>query len=408
MTATLVRIGTLLLAVAILLAGHGLQLTLLPMHAQALGWSTGSIGVTASAYFLGFVVGCLTVPALVARVGHIRLFMVMAAVATLALLGAGLVGQFGAWLVLRFATGYAFSGLYMVIESWLSEVADSASRGSVLAVYSVISLLAMVAGQAFLGLAEVGTLELFVLGAVLLCLAIIPVGLTRIAAPHPLPSLRFHPRALLEASRVALVCAFLGGLITGSVWAVGPLVGRQFGLDGADIGLLMSTAILGGALAQFPTGRYSDRTDRRRVIAALAVTGALVATAAWFTVDGSGLMLHTAMFLVGACSMPVYALCIATASDNATAPLIQIAGSVLIMNSLGSIVGPLVVAPLMAWQGGAAFFLYVAVCFALAAVWTLLRMLTVDRPTVHEQPFEPLPRTTPVVVELSQESTTGE
>ncbi|MFT5199189.1 MAG: MFS family permease [Planctomycetota bacterium] len=404
MTATLFKLGTLLLAVAILLSGHGLQLTLLPIRAESLGWTTSTIGITASAYFSGFVIGCIVIPGVVARIGHIRAFMVMGATATLALLGAGLLDYFGAWLVLRFATGFAFSGLYMVMESWLSEASNRENRGTVLAVYTTISLLGMALGQGLLVLADPGTLDLFAIGAALLCLAIIPIGLTRMTAPHPLATVRFDLRALLHESPVAVICALIGGLVTGSVWAVGPLVGRSFGLEGGSVGGLMSAAITGGALSQLPVGRLSDRVDRRFVIAGLAATGVAVSVAGWQLSAGSNYALFGAMFLVGACSMPIYAMCIATASDNTDFPMIQIGSGILIMNSIGSIIGPLIVAPLMTTHGGSAFFLYLAVCFGLAVLWTMYRIVRVDRPQTFEHTFEAVPKTTPVILELSHET----
>lgn len=404
MTATLFKLGALLLAVAILLSGHGLQLTLLPIRAERLGWTTDTIGFTASAYFSGFVIGCILIPGIVGRIGHIRGFMVLAAMATLALLGAGLLDYFVAWLVLRFATGFAFSGLYMVIESWLSETSTRDNRGSVLAVYTVICLLGMALGQGLLSLADPGTLDLFAIGAALLCLAIIPIGLTRMTAPHPLPNVRFDPRVLLRASPVAVICALLGGLVTGSVWAVGPLVGRSFGLQSGAVGGLMSAAIIGGALSQWPVGRLSDRVDRRFVIAGLAAIGVAVSVGGWLLSGTHDYALFGAMFLVGGCSMPIYALCIATASDHTDMPLIQVGSVILTMNSVGSIIGPLIIAPLMTSQGGSAFFLCLAVCFGLAALWPVYRILRVDRPQTHEHKFEALPKTTPVVLELSHET----
>ena len=404
MTATLFKLGTLLLAAAILLCGHGLQLTLLPIRADRLGWSTGAIGVTGSAYFGGLVVGCVMIPGLVARIGHIRVFMVMGALATLALLGAGLVGAFPVWLLLRFGTGFAFAGLYMVIESWLSEASTRDNRGSVLAVYTIISLGGMALGQGLLGVADPDTLDLFALGAALLCLAIIPIGLTRMTAPHPLPSTRFDPRVLLAASPVAVLCALLGGCMNGAIWSVGPLVGRSFGLEGGAVGGLMSAAIMGGALCQFPVGRLSDRVDRRYVIAGLTGVGMAVAIGGWLLSGNSHYALFGAMFLVGACSIPIYALCIATASDNTDLSMIQIGSSILIMYSIGSIIGPLIVAPLMTWQGGASFFLFLAVCFGLATAWALYRTFVIERPQTHAHKFESLPRTTPVILELSHET----
>ncbi|MFU8813983.1 MAG: MFS transporter [Pseudomonadales bacterium] len=401
MTQTLVRVGTLLLAVAILLTGHGLQLTLLPIRAEYLGWTTQSIALTGSAYFLGFVVGCLVIPSIVAQVAHIRTFMVMAALATIALLGAGMFDDFAAWLVLRFGTGFAFAGLYMVIESWLSEAAPPDRRGTLLAVYSVISLLAMVAGQSFLALAEPHDLRLVMGAAFILGLAILPIGLTRMVAPHPIPRVRFSLRVLSQASRVAVVCALFGGLVTGALWSVGPLVGRAFGLDTGSIGLMMAFAIFGGAAAQLPVGRLSDHTDRRFVIAGMFTLGCLLSVLGWQFSAQSPAMLYAAMFFIGAASMPIYALCIATAADNSQLPLIHIASGILIMNSIGSIFGPILVAPLIGALGGEGFFLFAAVSMLLGAGWAFYRISVVERSRSHEQKFLAMPKTSIVAAELA-------
>lgn len=400
MTHTLGRVSTLLIAVAILLIGHGLQLSLLPMRAEALGWSTAAIGFTGSAYFLGFVIGCLIIPSIVAQVAHIRTFMVMAATATVALLGLGLFDLLSAWLVLRFGTGFAFAGLYMVIESWLSEAAPPERRGGVLAVYSMISLLAMMVGQTFLGTTAPDDLRLLMGSAFIMGIAIIPIGLSRIAAPLPIPRARFSLRVLGRASRVAVVCAFFGGLVTGAFWSVGPLVGRAMGLEGGGVGLMMACAITGGALAQFPVGRLSDRMDRRKVIAGLSLLGVAMAFIGWWLAASSTLALYTVMFFVGATTMPVYSLCIATASDNSDLPLIQIASGILIMNSLGSILGPLLVASAMAAAGGEGFFLFAGGAMALGAAWALYRIAVIERPGHHEQKFMAVPRTSIVATEL--------
>lgn len=402
MTQTLVRVGTLLLAVAVLLVGHGLQLTLLPIRAESLGWTTGAIGITGSAYFLGFVVGCLLIPSVVATVAHIRTFMVMAALATIALLGAGLLDNVWAWLGLRFTTGVAFAGLYMVIESWLSEAAPSERRGGVLAIYSMISLLAMVLGQSFLGLAPPDDLRLVMGAALLLALAIVPIGLSRMTAPHPIPHVRFSPRVLAQASRVAVVCVFFSGLVTGALWGVGPLVGRAYGLDTGEVGMMMAVAIFGGALAQFPVGRLSDRTDRRFVVAGLLLLGTAVSVAGWLFSALDARVLLACMFAIGFASMPIYALSIATASDNSSLPLIQIASGILIMNSLGSILGPVLVAPLVGELGGQGFFLFAAVSLGLGGAFALHRISVIERPRRHEQKFMAVPKTSIVAAELAE------
>ena len=397
----LLPVASLLLAVAILLTGHGLQLTLLPLRGELLGWSPTVIGLTGSVYFLGFVVGCLSIPALVGRIGHIRAFMLMAAIATQALLLVGLLDLQPAWLLLRFLTGYAFSGLYMVIESWLSDAAPPDRRGTVLASYSVICLLGLVLGQGLLSVAEPQGLELVMIAATLLALAIVPIGLTRMAPPHDLPRTRFSPRVLLEASRVAVICAFFGGLVTGSIWAIGPLIGRSFGLDAGSVGVMMGAALLGGAMAQLPVGRLSDRMDRRRVIAVMLTIGAVLALAGSLFASLSSTLLYVAMFVLGGASMPLYALCIATASDNTDMPLIQIASGILITNSAGSMLGPLLAAQFVGWLGGSGFFLFVMICLGLGAATAFYRISVVERSSEPKPSVAILPKTTPVIAELS-------
>jgi MFS family permease len=373
MTDTLLRISTPLLAAAILLCGHGLQLTLLPARAELLGWSLTTIGLTGSFYFLGFVLGCLVIPGIVATVAHIRTFHVMAAIATLAVLLAGLIESTAAWLILRFGTGFAFAGLYMVIESWLSHVAPEQSRGAVLAAYTTICLTSMMAGQWFLMLYDAAGHELFMIAAALLCLAILPVGLTRLPPPPPLPGTRFSPKVLLRASRVALVCAFLGALVTGAIWTMGPLVAAAFDLTSAEVGGMMSTILLGGIVSQFPVGYLSDRTDRRIVIAGLLVFGAIAALVGWLLAHDSRIVLYATMFC---------------------------------MNSLGSILSPITLAPMLNTFGPSSFFLFVLACLSLAATWTIFRIVVVERPKTHDH-APVLPRTTPVVAGLYPASDEG-
>ena len=59
MTSAIAPVSALLLSVAFLLAGNGLQGTLLPIRAGMEAFSTPDIGVLGSAYYIGFASGCL-------------------------------------------------------------------------------------------------------------------------------------------------------------------------------------------------------------------------------------------------------------------------------------------------------------------------------------------------------------
>ncbi len=98
MITSIKRVSTLLFGVAVLLTGHGLQLTLVPLRADSMGWSSIAIGVLGSVYFSGFLIGCFVIPRLVERIGHIRTFAALTALMTSLVLSLSLFSDFLFWL----------------------------------------------------------------------------------------------------------------------------------------------------------------------------------------------------------------------------------------------------------------------------------------------------------------------
>src|SRR5690606_6865526 len=129
-------IGALLLSVALLLTGNGLQGTLLPVRASLEDFGELSIGVLGASYYGGFVLGCMMTPGLIRRVGHIRVFAAMVAVASVTPLLHALVVAPAFWWILRALTGLCLASLYLVIESWLNERSTSANRGTIFTTYT--------------------------------------------------------------------------------------------------------------------------------------------------------------------------------------------------------------------------------------------------------------------------------
>ncbi len=401
MTGLLISVTALLASVAILLLGHGLQLTLVPLYAVSLDWAPELIGYTGSSYFMGFVVGCLTIPRLVARVGHIRVFAVLIAAATAALLFIGIVDQFWFWMLSRAVSGWAFAGVYMVIESWLNEKTAVEHRGSVLSIYIMITLVSICIGQLLIGF-ELGFPGLFMLAAALLVLGVVPIGLTSSSLPGPIPVVKFRFARVIAASQVAMVGAFFGGLVTGGFWALGPVVASVNGLEKEQIGMFMAVTILGGTVFQFPVGRLSDRIDRRYVIAGLALLGLLTCLSATVLLSFSPGLIYATMFLFGGMTFPLYSLCLAHANDNTSLSLMEIASGVLMMNSAGSIFGPLIVAFLIGYTNHA-LFIVSAGALALLVCWTLYRIQFHDVARDHFEPFVAVRNTSLEIVEMISE-----
>gem|GEM_PF-1258815 len=78
------------------------------------------------------------------------------------------------------------------------------------------------------------------------------------------------------------------------------------------------------------------------------------------------------MLFLGIFMMPIYALSLAQASDNVeNSSFLEVGTGLLVVNSVGSIIGPLVAAQGMQNFGPQSFFLFIAVVLVLGAVGTL-------------------------------------
>lgn len=77
----IISVSPLLLGFGILLIGNGLLGTLLGLRASIEQFPNIVTGLLMSAYFIGFILGSLYCPLLIRKVGHIRAFSAMAAIA---------------------------------------------------------------------------------------------------------------------------------------------------------------------------------------------------------------------------------------------------------------------------------------------------------------------------------------
>lgn len=386
MMTSLRRVSTLLVGVAILLTGHGLQLALVPLRAESLGWSSMAIGALGSAYFVGFLIGCFVIPILVGRIGHIRTFASLTALMTAIILSLALFSDFTLWLILRLVTGMAISGLYLVIESWLNEQTENQVRGSVLAIYTAIVLSALALGQIFLNLAPIDDDRLIIAAGLLICLAAIPVCVTRTMQPAQIPTAVFSPKLVLKTSRVAIVASFIAGLVNGSFYGLGPVYGLGIGMDVSSISIMMALGIVGGALSQLPLGRLSDKHDRRIVILYAMLVGTVAAGLAWVAPP---VLIPFAMMFFGGCVMPIYALSLAYASDNIkTESFLEVGTGLLMINALGSIFGPLFTAQFMQRFGSEYFFIFNAAVLFIGTIAIAILVRTRAPGREHFSEFE--------------------
>ncbi|WP_372880087.1 MFS transporter [Psychromonas sp.] len=374
----LIPISSLLISDAFLLIGHGLLLTLLPIAASAAGFSDTQVALTGSAYFLGFVSGCLATPLMLKRVGHIRSFAVLATSYSVVILIFPLLPQFYGWLLLRFLIGFAISGLYMIIESWLNGNANAQNRGSILSIYTTLNLVMVMCGQQLFNLGSEQDAVLFSLAAILISIAIIPVSLTRSAAPAAVHQVKINFSKVWQHSHIALIGAVVGGLVTGAFWSLAPIYAKDNSFDSTQLGIFLSATVLGGACFQLPLGRISDKFDRRSVLMYMALVGSAVSLLfvclPYYVTTFAGWPATISAFFWGGTCMTLYAICLAHANDNATSDeFVEISSAMLITLGLSSSIGAPLASVSMGLIGADGLYAFTGACLILFFIIVLFR-----------------------------------
>jgi MFS family permease len=393
MVPQLASIAAILSTTLIFLVGNGLLQTLIPVRAHMEGFSTLAIGVIGSAYFFGFVLGCFSGPRWLARVGHVRTFAVCAGLTAAATLLQSMLVGVVSWIALRALFGFAAANMYMVIESWLNDRSRNETRGSIFASYLSVNFAGLMIGQLLFATAKPQSFVLFSLAAVFYALCLIPMGLTDLKQPAPAPVPKLRPLRLYRISPVGVMGCIAVGLANNAVWTMAPVYAQAQGLTSGWIALFMVAFTVGGTLVQVPVGRLSDRMDRRYIIAA---TCALAAAAgilmALFGGHGRGAMLGS-IGLFGVLMLPLYGLSIAHANDRIPREaFVECSATLLLINSIASVVGPTFAAGVMDIFGAPSLFFFTAAVHIAMLGFTLLRLRIKESPSVeHRDRFAPLP-----------------
>jgi MFS family permease len=378
MGSQLLSIGAILLSTAFLLAGNGLISTLTPLRAHLDGFSAIAIGAMGSFYYAGFVLGCFAGPRLLARVGHIRTFAVGAALTSAMVLLQALCAEPAVWFLVRAAFGICAACVFMALESWLNDRATNETRGKIIASYVIVNLSFLLLGQWLLLAAPPQGFQLFSIAAIVYIFCIVPVGLTRLPQPVPQAAPRFRIKRLVDKAPVGVAGVVTVGLANGAFWTLAPVYAQSLGFSTFGIALFMSAFILGGALIQIPLGSYSDAIDRRWIAAgacAVACLGGVALALLGRAGISAPTWLYPCAFVFGAAMLPLYSISIAHSNDRmARGEFVEASASLLLINGIASVVGPLLAALVTAHFGQPSLFFYTAgvhLAMMFFAIWRI-------------------------------------
>lgn len=394
----------LLLGILLLMLGNGMHGTLLGVRGEIEGFSTAEMSFVMSAYFVGFLGGSKLTPEMIRRVGHVRVFAALASFISACLILFPVVSDPWAWAVIRVIIGFCFSGVYVTAEGWLNNAATNENRGQALSLYMIVQMMGIISAQGILLLGDPSGFVLFVIPSVLISISFAPILLSITPTPAFEQSKNMSLSELWHVSPLGFVGIFVLGGIFAAQFGMAAVFGTEIGMTVPQISMFVAAIYVGATVTQFPIGWLSDRMDRRVLIMLVAIVAVFGAIAGAIYLNEFELLL-VAAFVLGGTANPLYSLILAYTNDFvSTEEMAGTSGSLLFVNGVGAVLGPLAIGWLMSTFGPVAYFGYMAGLMAILAAYAAYRMMKRPAPSVEETAsYTPIaPTSSPIALEVAQ------
>jgi len=217
----------------------------------------------------------------------------------------------------------------------------------------------------------------------------VPIVISGQHAPQPAVPVKVRYRDLYRNSPLGVVAVTVSGMISSTIFAMGPVYARLSGFGTSGVATFMAVSILAAVLTQYPVGRLSDRMDRRTVIAIVCFIATLVAVSIVVFSDlPHGVFLLFAALFSGFV-LTLYSLAVSHVNDKLEPGQMVAASSALLsLNGTAAAVGPVLAGSLMAAFGPKSYFATLATLtggLTLYDLWRKSRRTPV--PAAQKGPF---------------------
>jgi MFS family permease len=402
----------LFLGMGCIMMAYGFQGSLLGVRAVQEEFSLTSTGFMMSGYFIGYFIGAATIPNVISRVGHIRVFAAFASLASLVILVHSIMIHPLIWFLLRVLTGISMVCIYTVAESWLNDRSNNKNRGSVLSIYMVVLYGSMGIGMFLLNFSSPRNFQPFILISVITSAALIPILLTKKKPPTFKKIKAMNLKNLYEASPFGMISSLFYGTIQSALFTLLAVYATSMNFNILEISIVTFLLAISGSIAQLPVGKLSDIYDRRKVIiystfgAAIFSIITIIVSRQMYLPDGlatSKTWFYIFFILFSFCSLPMFSLILAHTNDYISKDKFVAAGAGLqFAFGLGAMSGPFLCSIFMDLVGPNGFFIFLFFFHSIIGIFGVYRMKirpTIDNP---DSQFVAMPQTiTPAGIELN-------
>jgi MFS family permease len=347
---------------------------LLSLAMESRGVNPRTIGFNTAMAPVGILLAGLFIPRLSHRFGAKPVALTMAFATGAIFLLYPVFTWLPAWFALRLAQGMTVATLFALSEAWVLSNATGKWRGLVVGAYATCISATFGIGAAVVGWVGIEGYLPFVIGAVVLCLAALPMSLLTPEASEAdydhVPMLHFVPKAPLLLAAIYVHAIFDGGML-----GFLSVYGVRSGLSIEAGALLITVLSFGNVFFQIPIGWVADKIGKNRMmvvcfifcVLGLAVLP-LAIRAPW---------IWPLMLFLGASGFGIYTIGLAQLGDRFKGPdLIAGTSAFSTVWGLGALTGSVVSGIAMDWFGPNGFPTALLVIFL---AYLLVRFVTEAR-----------------------------
>lgn len=393
MFSPLVAIGLVSIASAFFTSFVSIKLEMIGAPQWLIGWMGG-------AYYVGMLLGSHLPSKFVLRVGHIRAYAFFSSIMVVAILSQYFWNIYISWGITRFVIGYALGAVYLVIESWLFNLASPEKKGAVIGLYTFILYLGSFVGQVQFRFIDLNSPAAFIIPACIVMFSLFPLSATNTQYPKFDMHGTFNMFRIMKRAPIGAWNTLMSGLIISTSQVLLPVFLYRFGFGKEALAWLLAVPFLGAICFQYPLGRASDFVDRRKLMIGLHIV-MMISMACIVLFAQQILWLGIALFAFGCMFYSIYPIAMAYTCDNF--PKEQYFGviqTLLILYGVGSIIGPILAAYCMQWFHINALFYFLGVMSFCSAVFSYLaRFFPAYKIDAHKAEFVSAEPHTPILTD---------
>ncbi len=354
----------------------GLGLPLLSIIMEKRGISSTLIGINSA---MAGVAAMMAAP-FTTRIAHEwgTAATMIGAIVLAAISGLGFyyVENFWLWFPLRLVFHGATTMLFILSEFWINAAAPPRRRGLVLGIYATVLSLGFATGPLLFSLIGSEGVLPFVVGAVIILLAAVPIFVARGESPiiDEKPELHFMRYILLVPTATAAV--FIFGAVQVGGLSLLPIYATRAGFSEAQAALLLTVMGIGNMAFQIPLGMLSDRMrDRRSLLTIMAAIG-LIGSLSLPIISHNWLLMAGVLLVWGGCVAGLYTVGLSHLGSRLVGADLAAANAAFIFcYAVGTVVGPQAIGAAMDISGNDGFAWAIVAFFGLYLALSLGRMV---------------------------------